>query len=117
MDIELTLDCNDLDRQTSFWQAALECDAHPTVPGRYVSLMPRDPRVPALTLQLVPETKAGKNRLHLDLLVDDLDGTVAHLRSLGATELAPRREEFGARWYVLADPEGNEFCVAEAPQP
>lgn len=52
-------------------------------------------------------------RLHLDLLVADVDGEVARLRALGATLLTPAaREEFGQRWFVLADPEGNQFCVA-----
>ena len=64
----------------------------------------------------VPEPKTVKNRMHLDLLVADLEQAVRRLESLGATRLtASAREEFGQRWYVLADPEGNEFCVARDP--
>jgi glyoxalase superfamily protein len=83
------------------------------IEGRYVTLSGDGP---VLSLQRVPEPKAGKNRLHLDLLVVDADGEVARLQALGATVLPPgTREEFGQRWFVLADPEGNELCVAEDP--
>jgi predicted enzyme related to lactoylglutathione lyase len=54
--------------------------------------------------------------MHLDLLVDNLEAEVTRLRGLGAATVTPAaREEFGQRWFVLADPEGNEFCVAEDP--
>jgi hypothetical protein len=64
---------------------------------------------PGLLFAPVPEEKSGKNRLHLDLRPDDRDGEVARLMSLGAT-----RADVGQgdrSWIVLADPEGNEFCV------
>ncbi|MFI6710131.1 VOC family protein [Nonomuraea sp. NPDC050478] len=61
---------------------------------------------PRLWFQRVPEHKAGKNRLHLDLQAEDREAEVGRLAGLGATVL-DRREE----WTVLADPEGNEFCV------
>ena len=54
--------------------------------------------------------------MHLDLLVDDVDAEVARLRALGATMVTPvAQQEFGQRWFVLADLEGNEFCVAKNP--
>jgi uncharacterized glyoxalase superfamily protein PhnB len=50
--------------------------------------------------------------MHLDLLVGDVDAAVRRLEGLGASRLtATAREEFGQTWFVLADPEGNEFCV------
>ncbi|GAA4518172.1 MULTISPECIES: VOC family protein [Nonomuraea] len=61
---------------------------------------------PRLWFQRVPERKAGKNRLHLDLQAEDREAEAERLAGLGATVL-DRREE----WTVLADPEGNEFCV------
>jgi predicted enzyme related to lactoylglutathione lyase len=64
-------------------------------------------------LQRVPEGKQGKNRMHLDIETADVDGEVERLLALGATR-APtdsEHEEHGMRWVVLADPEGNEFCV------
>jgi predicted enzyme related to lactoylglutathione lyase len=54
--------------------------------------------------------------MHLDLLVDDVELEVRRLEELGSTRLTPTaREEFGQTWFVLADPEGNEFCVARQP--
>ena len=108
--IELTLDCVDLEATATFWQAALGYHRGHVIEGRYVSLSGHGP---TLTLQQVAEKKTTKNRMHVDLLVDDLDAQLARLRALGATVVPPGpREEFGQRWFVLVDPEGNEFCVA-----
>jgi predicted enzyme related to lactoylglutathione lyase len=108
--IEFTLDCSDLDRLASFWQAAADFVVEGVIEGRYVTLSGQGI---TLTLQRVAEPKTVKNRMHLDLLVDDLEQAVRHIEALGATRLtATARQEFGQRWYVLADPEGNEFCVA-----
>jgi len=113
MRIEFTLDCVDLEATAGFWQAALGYSRGQVIEGRYVSLAGDGP---AMTLQRVAEPKMTKNRLHLDLLVADLDGEVARLQRLGASLLPPgAREEFGQRWFVLADVEGNEFCVAHDP--
>ncbi|WP_336207889.1 VOC family protein [Nonomuraea sp. LPB2021202275-12-8] len=62
---------------------------------------------PRLWFQRVPEPKAVKNRVHLDLLADDLDAEVARLLALGATVVSRHEDRT-----VLADPEGNEFCLA-----
>ena len=62
---------------------------------------------PRLWFQRVPERKIGKNRLHLDLRADDLDAEMDRLTALGAKLLATHDD-----WVVLADPEGNEFCLA-----
>jgi predicted enzyme related to lactoylglutathione lyase len=115
MRIELTLDCVELDTTAAFWQATLGYVRENTIEDRYVTLTGEGP---TLTLQRVPEPKHGKNRMHMDLLVDDLDAEVARLHALGATTVSGGpRQEFGQRWFVLADPEGNEFCAAEDPNP
>ncbi len=62
---------------------------------------------PRLWFQLVPEHRTVKNRVHLDLLAADLEAETARLTGLGATVLARH-----ARNTVLADPEGNEFCLS-----
>jgi hypothetical protein len=71
---------------------------------------PEDGVAPDLLFLKVPESKSVKNRIHLDLRPDDQDAEVARLEQLGA-----RRVDVGQRgdesWVVLADPEGNEFCV------
>lgn len=71
---------------------------------------PEDGVVPDLAFNRVSEGKAGKNRLHLDLRSQDQAAEVARLEGLGA-----RRPDVGqgadVTWVVMADPEGNEFCV------
>jgi hypothetical protein len=68
---------------------------------------------PILTFVPVPDRKAGKNRLHIDLAPDDRDGEVERLLALGATH-ADVGQAGDETWVVLADPEGNEFCVLSA---
>jgi len=72
----------------------------------------RPPGFPALTFQLVPETKAGKNRLHLDLEVDagEIPAAVARAASLGATPVGGVVTDESGQFHVLTDPDGNEFC-------
>jgi catechol 2,3-dioxygenase-like lactoylglutathione lyase family enzyme len=73
---------------------------------------PEDGVAPDLLFVRVPEDKAGKNRLHLDLRPQDQAAEVARLEGLGA-----RRIDIGQRdtsWVVMADPDGNEFCVLRA---
>ena len=77
-----------------------------------VELTPPTGEWPVLLIGRVPEAKAGKNRLHLDLVPDDQAAEVARAESLGA-----RRVDIGQgdpSWVVLADPEGNEFCILSA---
>ena len=64
----------------------------------------------------VPEPKAAKNRVHLDLGTADLDAEVARALELGAT-LVVHRQEYGITWSTFTDPEGNEFCIGLHPAP
>ncbi|MBN9105641.1 MAG: VOC family protein [Propionibacteriaceae bacterium] len=65
-----------------------------------------------LAFQKVPDPTPGKNRVHLDLTTDaELDATRDAFLAAGAT-LVGEREESGFRWVTLADPDGNQFCVA-----
>jgi predicted enzyme related to lactoylglutathione lyase len=68
---------------------------------------------PNLLFIKVPEGKAVKNRVHLDLVParDTRDQEAARLLELGAMLVADHRRPDGTGWVVLADPEGNEFCV------
>jgi hypothetical protein len=73
-------------------------------------------RYPQLCFLAVPDPKDGKNRLHFDLTPDDQDAEVERLLDMGA-----RHVDIGqgraVSWVVLADPEGNEFCVLAAGEP
>ncbi len=57
-----------------------------------------------------PEKKTAKNRMHLAVAVEDVDAASARVEALGGMKLQ-EIEESGARWIVMADPDGNEFCL------
>jgi catechol 2,3-dioxygenase-like lactoylglutathione lyase family enzyme len=104
---QLAFDTNQLDRLVGFWAEALgyELD-HRT--ADYAVLRDPDGAEPKIFLQLVPEPKLGKNRAHIDVEVPDEQAAVTRLVDLGATVLWRNAED---SWTVLADPDGNEFCV------
>jgi predicted enzyme related to lactoylglutathione lyase len=109
--VEVTLDCADPDRLAQFWGPLLGCVPTPVVAGEYVAV---EYEAFTLTLQRVPEPKTVKNRMHLDLVVEDLAATVARVEALGGARLtADGLRLHGERWFVMADPEGNEFCLAQ----
>jgi hypothetical protein len=74
-------------------------------------------RLPRLVFVTVPEEKSIKNRMHLDLLPKDStqEEEVARLLDLGASIVDDRRRSEPGGWVVMADPEGNEFCVEHQP--
>jgi hypothetical protein len=72
-------------------------------------IRPAEDRLPGLLFVSVPDEKTTKNRLHLDFRPDDRDAEVQRLLALGATRADVGQGE--QSWVVLADPEGNEFCV------
>jgi predicted enzyme related to lactoylglutathione lyase len=112
--IGLVLDCADPVALARFWSEAL---GYTTVgeAGNYVMLVDEDGVRPKLLLQAVPEVKATKNRMHLDVHVPDIEGEAARLESLGARRLErDARTEFGTNWVIMADPEGNEFCLCHS---
>ena len=109
---EVVIDCADHGRVVDFWAAALGYERR-VVNEQYVALVPpvREPGLPPLLFQKVPEPKVAKNRVHLDLRAPSMAAEVARLVGLGATVLAERSlGDFS--WTVLADPEGNELCVS-----
>ncbi len=111
--ISLTLDCADPDRLATFWSKALSYQEIARV-DNFVVLGPGPGMEgPKLALQKVPEPKAPKNRMHIDVWVDDIESEAARLDALGAKRLQEKPfDEHGLRWIQLAVPEGNEFCVA-----
>jgi len=69
---------------------------------------------PKLLLQRVPEERVGKNRMHLDIEVPDIESLASRLLELGASRVSQGIEaEHGSHWIVMTDPEGNEFCVCD----
>ena len=110
------VDCADPGRVATFWQQALgwrrthETDSEIVLEPPAGS--PEDGVSPDLLFLRVPEAKAAKNRLHLDLRPVDQAAEVARLESLGARRVDVGQQDVS--WVVMADPEGNEFCVLRA---
>jgi predicted enzyme related to lactoylglutathione lyase len=111
------VDAHDPVALASFWQSALgwrrtaEDDDEIVLEPPEAS--PEDGIVPDLLFLKVPDTKAAKNRLHLDLRPADQAAEVARLEALGAARVSVGQSE-AVSWVVLADPEGNEFCVLQS---
>ncbi|MEU3605426.1 VOC family protein [Streptomyces sp. NPDC035033] len=108
----VAVDCADPYELARFWSAVTGGPLHPEdAPGARETqvLLPEGP---VLYFNRVPEPKTVKNRLHLCLRpTTSRDAEVERLLGLGATLVNDLREPDGAGWAVLADPEGNEFCV------
>ena len=109
--VSLSVDADDPLALARFWAAALRWDVDATPDG--IALVPTDGTRFGIQFRPVPGAKAGPHRLHLDLTtssVEDQEQTVAGLLGLGARHLdvgqGPQE-----RHVVLADPEGNEFCL------
>lgn len=112
MRVSVVLDCLDPDALVAFWAAALGYRLVDQADG-YRILAPDEgePDGPVLILQLVPEERRGKNRMHLDVHPDDPAAHVRRLESLGASRLGKPIAAFGVEWQTMADPEGHELCV------
>jgi hypothetical protein len=108
----VVIDCNDFGRMSAFWQGALRYVTREPPEDDWVILRDPEGRHVNVSLQVVPEKRIGKNRLHLDLYTDDQEREVRRLLELGATR-HPRTPEPGEDFVVLEDPEGNLFCVVD----
>lgn len=106
----VVIDVNDLAGQTAFWTTLLDSEVLGREPG-WVDVARLGEGGPLLSLQQVPESKERKNRLHLDILVDEFAPAQEAALAAGATEVSPVLEADTTPWQVLADPEGNEFCL------
>lgn len=106
----LTIDCRDLQLVASFWERALGYRRSYEDATEVALSAPEGVRGNDLLILRVPDSKHGKNRLHLDLRPDDQGAEVQRLESLGAArvDIGQAGDE---SWVVMADPEGNEFCV------
>ena len=110
--VELVLDCAEPERLATFWRDALEYRDYYT-DANLVVLVPKEGIASPFLLQCVPEPKAGKNRMHLDIVVDDIEAKVHRLQALGARRIDECVQSFGgARWVRMSDLEQNEFCVS-----
>ncbi|WP_238013469.1 VOC family protein [Dactylosporangium sp. AC04546] len=123
--LQVTVDCRDPHRLANFWAAVLDYTVIEDR-GDKVEIASWEPTVEAVRQQpipstvmfiRVPEAKTTKNRLHLDVMPIDAsqDDEVDRLIGLGASRVDLGQGE--QTWVVMADPEGNEFCVLRSIAP
>jgi len=105
---------DDLERQRDFWTAALDYVAREGDDDDFALLRPRDGTGPNVSLDRVRSTLQIPPRIHLDLYADDQAAEVKRLVALGATEVHWDKRPPDADYVILADPEGNRFCVVDA---
>jgi predicted enzyme related to lactoylglutathione lyase len=105
---QTNIDARDPAALGRWWQEALGWVVVNDDPEEF-EIRPAEDRCPGLLFVAVPEAKTTKNRLHLDFRPDDRDGEVERMLALGATRADVGQGE--GSWVVLADPEGNEFCI------
>ncbi len=108
----IMIDCHDPDTLMDFWSQIVGIQVAQRYPGYIFATTLPDSHI-RLAFQRVPEDKTVKNRLHLDLSHEDPEALIAKVVHLGGSRLADH-ETNGFPWTVLADPEGNEFCVTPA---
>jgi predicted enzyme related to lactoylglutathione lyase len=108
----VTVDCNDVLQVANFWSAALARSLDPEASPFFASIGRAEAaQTVALFFQKVDESKSAKNRMHVDLHSDDRESEVQRLVGLGAKR-QDEKDEWGTRWTIMTDPEGNEFCVS-----
>ena len=107
---------DDLEKQKAFWTAALGYAARGPEGGDdegFALLHPKDGNGPNVSLDRVRSALQIPPRIHLDLYADDQAAEVRRLVALGATEVHWDRRPADADYVILADPEGNRFCVID----
>jgi catechol 2,3-dioxygenase-like lactoylglutathione lyase family enzyme len=104
---------DNLDRQLAFWTAALDYEAPTEHPDDFAILRPKDGTGPNVSLDAVPAPVQIPPRIHLDLYSDRQSDEVERLVELGATRVEWSRRPADADYVILADPEGNRFCVVD----
>ena len=110
----IVLRVDDLRRQTAFWSAALDyVPREDPNDDDFVLLRPRDGVGPNISLDRVRSEVHIPPRIHLDLYTEDQAGEVERLVGLGATEIHWDKRPADADYVILADPEGNRFCVVD----
>lgn len=105
---------DDLQRQLDFWAAALDYVPRRAPDDDFVILEPRDGAGPNISLDRVPSSVQVPPRIHLDLYSERQEEDVARLLRLGASRVEWSRRPADADYVILADPEGNRFCVVDA---
>jgi len=111
---QIVVDSEDPARLARWWAEALDYEIVHEAPDE-IEIRRSAEEMPGLLFTPVPGAKTVKNRLHLDLRPDDQEAEVERLVDMGARPVDIGQHDVS--WVVLADPEGNEFCVLAGPPP
>ena len=103
------INCHDAERLAEFWSAFLDVQVKDRS-GNFVWLASQHDNGISIGFQEVPDPTPGRNRVHFDLSVADLDATADRVKELGGVEVE-HHDNDGAPLKVMADLEGNEFCI------
>ena len=113
-----TIDCHNAYDLSEWWKQVLayvDVEGDPNLPGHEECMIVDPDSGHRILFIEVPDVKQGKNRVHLDLCprAGTRDEELSRLLTLGAAERNDQRDKYGpgTGWVVLADPEGNEFCI------
>lgn len=107
----MVINTEDPDRLAAFWTALLDVGIARRSGPYFIWLEPQHEGGISVAFQKVGDPTEGRRRLHLDMYVEDLDSSVQRALDLGASHVEDHTSgDF--RWSVLADPDGNEFCLA-----
>jgi len=115
--LNITFDCADARAQALFWAAVTgwTAEERDAAPGHLeYALVPPGECTPRLYFTTVPEPRTAKNRMHLDLIPPGGDPKAELARLLGLGAAVTDSQPPGVSWLILADPEGNEFCLEGA---
>ncbi len=109
----IMFDTSDLSAVVLFWSELLGVEASPPVANGQFVFLGATAEGAMIGFQSIAQPKAGKNRMHLDLIVGDLEAATARIEELGGSWVEPgtTRQLEGVSWRCMADPEGNEFDI------
>lgn len=105
----VTFDSTEPAKLAAWWAEQFDGTTYELIPGEFVAVSRSEG--PRLGFQKVPDPTPGKNRVHLDFIAADVEGEVSRLTAAGASEVERHNIGDDFHWVVLADPEGNAFCV------
>jgi hypothetical protein len=104
---------NDVATERDFWAAALDYEPRHTDDDTFALLRPRNGKGPNVSLDQVRTTPTNPRRIHLDLYAEDQAAEVERLKGLGATQIHWDEQPADSDYVIMADPEGNRFCVID----
>jgi predicted enzyme related to lactoylglutathione lyase len=109
----VVINTSDHDRLVTFWSRLLDVEVAHSIPPFFTWLRPQREGGISVAIQTVSDPTPGRRRLHLDMGVKDMAAAAARVLELGGSHVEEHEIE-GFAWKVMADPDGNEFCLAPA---